>query len=267
MKLSASIVTYNSNPDVTQALESIEHIYCFHNLKVYVIDNCSTDNTVDFVKKRYPFVNVIETTKNGGYGYGHNQVIEKLTSDIHFIINPDIRFGITTLRETASFLLGRNDIAICTPEMRTSTGGYEFPPKQQPKIRYIVARFFSQFRFLQKWRDEYTMKEKVMNNNGNPFDISFCSGAFMAIKTAYFKQVGGFDDRYFLYYEDADLTRKLLKLGRCVCIPTLSVIHDGKRDAYKSALLRKIMIASMLKYFCKWGFFSSCFESLFSFSK
>lgn len=254
MRLSASIVTYNSISDVGGAIESLRNSDCFEDIDIYVIDNCSNDGTTDHVRQNYPFVTVIENDKNGGYGYGHNKVLEAIDSEIHFIVNPDITFGPTLISGVVSFLRGAEEVSVCTPEMLTEKGEFVFPPKSTPRIRYIIARFFGNIKIFSKWRDEYTMKEKVTNNDGKPFDIEFCSGAFMAIRTEVFKKVKGFDECFFLYYEDADLTRRLLKYGRCVCLPNLSVIHEGKREAYHSTKIRKIMIRSMMKYFLKWAF-------------
>ena len=254
MKISISIVTYNSLDDIGDVLNCIGKSDCISDIELYISDNCSSDGTVGYIKNNFPFAHIIENSKNGGYGYGHNVVIEKVKSDIHFIINPDIRFDEHTLSTTASFLMNNDDVVLCTPEMVTENGEFVFPPKAQPRLHFIVGRFLRNVSFFSKWRKEYVMYERVTNNNGAPFDIEFCSGAFMAIKTDYLKQVDGFDDRYFLYYEDADLTRKLLKCGRCVCIPKLSIIHEGKREAYRSSTIRKIMLSSMFKYFRKWGF-------------
>lgn len=253
MKISISIVTYNSMEDVGGVLDCIQNCDCFSDIDLYVVDNASTDGTADFVSQNYPFATVIRSETNGGYGHGHNQVLSRISSDVHFVINPDIRFENYTLSQTAAYLLASEDVALCTPEMFTEKGDFVFPPKAQPRIHYVVGRFLHGRKPFAKWSDAYSMKDQVQNKQGEPFDIGFCSGAFMAIKTEYLKQVGGFDDRYFLYYEDADLTRKLLALGRCVCHPGLSIIHEGKRAAYKSREMRRIMIRSMIKYFGKWG--------------
>ncbi|SDB26665.1 hypothetical protein SAMN02910317_01321 [Ruminococcaceae bacterium FB2012] len=254
MKYSVSIVTYNSIDDIGEVLNCLQKSDIFQDIETFVIDNCSTDGTVDYVVKNYPFVKVIKNKRNGGYGYGHNAAIGKIHSKVHFIINPDIRFDTELIRKTGNFLLNSKSTVICTPEMVSENGDFVFPPKAQPKLHLIFARFFRKIRFFEKWRKEYSMHEKVMNNDGKPFNIDFCSGAFMAIKTKYYKKVKGFDDRYFLYYEDADLTRKLLKYGACKCVPSLSVIHEGKRAAYHSLKCSMIMISSMVKYFSKWGF-------------
>ena len=253
MKISISIVTYNSMEDIDGVLESIQNCDCFADIELFVIDNASTDGTAEHVKQKYPFAKVISSQTNGGYGHGHNQALPHLSSDVHFVINPDIRFEKDILSQTARFLLDSEDVALCTPEMFTEDGKYVYPPKAQPRLHYIAARFLGRLKCLQKWRDAYVMADQVRHNDGAPFDIGFCSGAFMAIKTKYLQEVKGFDDRYFLYYEDADLTRKLLKYGRCVCIPKLSIIHEGKRAAYRSREMRKIMIRSMIRYFGKWG--------------
>ena len=253
MKISASIVTYNSVSDVDGVIKDLMNSDCYPNIDIYVIDNCSTDNTVQHIKSHFPSIKVVPNNINGGYGYGHNTVINWIDSDIHLIINPDIRFDGTLIRKIAEYLTNNDEVSMCTPEMILESGEYVFPPKSQPKLHYIVGRYLKNVKMLSGWRDKYTMKNSVVNSNKSPFEIGFCSGAFMAIKTKYYKMVKGFDDRYFLYYEDADLTRKISQYGKCMCVPTLLIVHEGKREAYHSKRSRKTMISSMIKYFNKWG--------------
>lgn len=88
-----------------------------------------------------------------------------------------------------------------------------------------------------------------------PVDIQYSTGCFMVCRTNALKKVGGFDERYFLHFEDADLTREMLKVGRVVYNPNVHVTHAWHRDNIKNKKIGKIAMQSMRLYFKKWGYF------------
>ena len=85
------------------------------------------------------------------------------------------------------------------------------------------------------------------------FDAPYLSGCCMVIRTSSFISIGGFDERYFLYLEDADITRSLSGVGRCLHFPRVSVVHSWGRGNYKSFRLLFVNLISSFKYFLKWG--------------
>ena len=90
-------------------------------------------------------------------------------------------------------------------------------------------------------------------NYDSVFEAPYLSGCCMLIRTTSFIAVGGFDERYFLYLEDADITRSLSSIGRCLHLPTLSVVHNWGRGNYRSLRLLVVNLISAFKYFTKWG--------------
>ena len=86
-----------------------------------------------------------------------------------------------------------------------------------------------------------------------PTEIEFCTGSFSAVDTAAFKAVGGFDEDYFMYVEDADLTQKVLQKGTVWLAPQFSAIHAWHRAAMRDAGKFKMQLVSMGRYFKKWG--------------
>ena len=85
-------------------------------------------------------------------------------------------------------------------------------------------------------------------------DIGFCTGSFFVMRTQVFQKIGGFDEGYFMYVEDADITRKALAEGRVCYVPVTSVTHAWHRDTHKSARSFLRQLRSMGRYWKKWGF-------------
>ena len=85
------------------------------------------------------------------------------------------------------------------------------------------------------------------------FEAPYLSGCCMLIRSEAFRRAGGFDERYFLYLEDADLTRSLARDGRCVHLPVAAVVHNWGRGNYRNLWLMAVNLASAWHYFCKWG--------------
>lgn len=252
MKLKASlcIVTYNNRDNILKAIGSVLEHTKGTKLDIYVCDNNSSDGTPDMVEKEFPAVKVIRNEKNAGFGAGHNTIINMLDSDFHFIVNPDIMLTDDTVTQMCGFMSDNPDIAMAVPKFLYEDGREQFTPKLTPTVKYMLGgrleRFGGVFR---KWRREYTFADR---NVTEVTDVGFCSGCFVVIRTDVFRKVGGFDERYFLYSEDADLTRTAKKYGRTVYAPQFSVIHLWERAYMKSPKYFLIQLSSMVKYFRKW---------------
>ncbi|MGD6856666.1 glycosyltransferase family 2 protein [Bacillus infantis] len=250
-KISASIVTYNNEREIRGVLDSLLASSVIDLLDVYVVDNCSSDRTLEIINTNYSNVNVIKMENNVGYGSGHNAAIQKVESKYHFIINPDIKFDNNLIENITSYFERNKDVVLCIPNIHDINDELKYPPKKDPTIRYLVGRYFSSFgRTFRKWADDYECKNI---NLAAPVEIEFCSGSFMVARSDLLKEIEGFDSRYFLYFEDADLSRKMREYGKVVCNPNYSVQHEGKRDSHKSIKGLKMMLSSMVRYFNKWG--------------
>ena len=250
MKITVSVVTYNSQNDIRGVLDSLMASDCADSTTVYVVDNGSTDSTVDIVTGEYPAVELIRSD-NVGYGAGNNKVLKKAASDYHFVINPDVLFEPELLSGVVACMEETPACVLCTPGVYEADGTLIHSPKKSPRLRYIMARFLPwKLKLLQTWRDEFA---DYGNQSKVPYPIDICAGLFMAMRTAAAQAIGGFDERFFLYYEDTDLSRRMKEQGEVLCLPHLRIVHNEKRAAYHSKTARKHMIRSLIRYFNKWG--------------
>ncbi len=248
--ITVSIVTYNSGDEINILLDSIEKCSSFKELSVFVVDNNSKDNTVEIIKKQYPWVNLIENKENLGFGKAHNLVIRNVESKYHIVANPDIQIFEDTIEKAVSYLKSNNDVSIVTPFVLNTDGTQQFLPKEYPSMKYMIGGMFEKyFKFCKKLRDEYTWKNKKITQ---PTEVNFCTGAFMICNTSSLHKVNGFDERYFLHFEDADLTRELKKVGKAIYNPNIKVIHKWHRENKKINKSFWVALKSMFIYMKKW---------------
>ena len=248
MNITGCIVTYNNADCIEICINSLFRCFKKYSFTLYISDNGSTDGTVELIEKRFPDVILINNRKNLGFGMGHNQILPTINHGYHFIINPDIYVDSDVMGNLIDYMEENPDIGIITPLIKNVDGSIQHLPKRTPTIRYLGLSKLPGFHYLRK---EYTRENE---NLTQPTEISFCTGCFFCIRSALLKEISGFDKRFFMYFEDADLTREVRLSGyKIVYYPFTYVIHRWKRDNVKSlkGIFREIY--SMIKYFNKWG--------------
>ncbi|MBQ8204015.1 MAG: glycosyltransferase family 2 protein [Clostridia bacterium] len=239
--ISAAIVTYNDLDKVKDAYYSIKENTKRYPLKLYIIDNGSEDNLVDFFKDFD--VTVIENGKNLGFGAAHNKALGLSLGKYHFIVNPDIEIKSDVLSDMVDFMEKNGDICLAMPDILNSDGTRQYLPKEIPTAKSLFLG-----RFSDEIRKKYVWADKAFEG---VTDIDFCSGCFMCIKTDVFRELNGFDERYFMYLEDADLTLRAKKYGRVVINTGVSVFHRWERESSKKIKYLIIHICSALKFLAK----------------
>ncbi len=247
--VSVSIVTYNSAAQIQTVLDSLFQTTVGVDLKVFVVDNASSDNTCELVS-RYDGVTLIALDENVGFGAGHNHAIRRTASDYHVILNPDITFDTDVLTALADYLDKDDTAVLATPLIFNTDGTPQAVPRVLPKPRYMFAGQLERLGgVFVRWRDEYTRRKEIF---ATPTPVTFCTGCFMMVRTEALKAVGGFDDRFFMYMEDADLSRRLSDHGRLMLVPSVRVTHEWEKASGKSLRFLKIHLRSMRQYFRKW---------------
>lgn len=240
--ISASVVTYNDGDTAQNVCRAITENTKRYPFKLYVIDNASFDGTVDSLSGME--LTLIRNIKNIGFGAAHNVSLEHELGKYHFIVNPDIEFTSDLLSDITDFMEENPDIALCMPNVLNPDGTVQYLPKEIPTFKRIFLG-----RFSESVRDEYTRRDMPLDTVS---DINFCSGSFMCIKTEVFKSLGGFDKKYFMYLEDADLTLKAQKYGRTVIAPQFTVTHKWQRESAKKLKYLLIHTASAIKFLWFW---------------
>lgn len=256
VKLSISIVVYKKYDDVLLAIDSIER---FTNpalsKQVYIIDNsCYSDENhykQAFLQslKKYTDVEYIDTRKNVGFGKGHNFVLPWLDSDFHAIVNPDIVLYSDVFTPLIDFLNKNEDVGMTAPILTDEYNRALRVYRRDLTILDLLCRYVH-IPFFRKRVDFHTMEDVDKTKD---FECPFIQGSFLVVKTDIFKNVGGFDDRYFMYAEDADLCRTIRKKNKVVVHPAVKVVHKWEKASHTSFKLMRIHALSLMKYFNKWG--------------
>ena len=249
--VSGCIVTYNNMGTLPDTLKSIFENCDPEIFKLYVVDNGSTDGTAEFIKNNYPQVELIETGENLGFGKGHNRVLDKLNSKYHIIINPDITIRDDVIGIIRDYFDDHEDVGIVSPKICFPDGRLQILGKRNPKIKYLVASRMRNEKEPGKTLSEYAMLETGLDDE---MDIEVASGCFLAIRSDLFKKLSGFDERYFMYFEDFDLSREVSSLARIRYFPQAIVYHEWGRESKRNMKLKTVHICSMMKYYLKWSF-------------
>ena len=246
--LNISIVLYNHTLS-----EIAQLVACMRksNLvsQVYLIDNSPIENsefkTLD--------VFYIFTGKNIGYGAAHNIAIRKTMEEnlpYHLVINPDISFAPSILSDIVDFMNNNSDIGLLMPKIFYPSGEIQYLCKLIPTPFDLIFRRFLPKRWTQKRTEKFELRSSGYNRVLN---VPYLSGCFMFLRTEAIRKVGLFDERFFMYPEDIDLTRRIHRHFRTVFYPDVSIVHFHTQSSYVNARMLIIHIVNMIKYFNKWG--------------
>lgn len=244
------IVTYNNMATIEKALSSL-YACTKAPFTLYIVDNGSTDGTPEFIEKNFPDAVVIRSASNVGFGAGHNSVIGMLDSEYHAIINPDIILRDDIISDMAAYLDEHPDAGMLSPQIKFPDGRPQILGKRNPSLRYLTASRMRGSGEPGKLLREYAMLDEDLSK---PTPIENATGCFMFIRTELFKKLGGFDERYFMYFEDCDLTREVNSVSKVLYYPDVTVYHEWGRESKKNFKLKLVQINSMLHYFAKWSF-------------
>ena len=219
--VTGSIVTYNNISTIAKTLETLFGETKDIDFKLYVLDNGSSDGTPEYIEKNYPDVTVIRSGKNVGFGAGHNIIINQVESKYHAVINPDIVLTQNAVKKMADYMDGNPEIGLLSPRICFPDGRDQILGKRNPHLKYLVA---SRLRGDEpsKLLKEYAMLDCDLSK---PTEIENATGCFMFIRTDVLKSIGGFDDGFFMYFEDADLARRINEVSKCVYYPDAVVNH------------------------------------------
>lgn len=254
--LSVAIVAYNDYADIVTAIESCER-YTSKDItkKIYIVDNSSSNSDFDTDRKRlkekialYEDIEYLDTGENLGFGKGNNYVLPMIDSRFHAIVNPDIVFIEDAFKKIIQFMQYQ-DIGMCIPKIVDEKGNIQLAYRRDPTICDMFIRFFCKNMFRKRVA-YHTLQDK---DYSKPFQVPFGQGSFLVIRTELFKTLGGFDDRYFMYLEDADLCRQVNRCSRLMYCPDATVIHKWEQASHRNFELFKVHLESAYKYFRKWG--------------
>ena len=251
-----SLVSYNQRYDIERLLPSLLSAALNLQTEILLVDCNSNDGTVQFVHDLFPQVDVFVNLKRAGYGENHNINLERAQGRYFVIMNSDMLVDKDILINLITFIDKHEDIGVVSPNILNEDGTVQGLNKRYPTItdlfiRRFIPRYFSEFPIVRKRLDYYEMRDIGYDHI---YDVPCLSGSFMFCRTDLLRKLRGFDPKYFLYFEDFDLCRRVQKTHRTVYNPCASVIHFWKRGAHFNWVFTYYFIRSAFLYFNRWGY-------------
>ena len=249
--ITASLVLYNTKENDLRKV-----ICCVQKSiidKLYIIDNSPNDYLRPLVVDLTNKGEYLYGQGNVGYGKAHNIGIRKAIenhSDYHVVLNPDIYFEADVISSLKAFGDRHPDIGLMLPKVIYPNGDLQYLCKLMPSPLDIFGRRFFPAKFLEKRNERYEMHKMGYDKNWN---CPILSGCFMFMKVDVLKKTGGFDERFFMYFEDFDLMRRLHSISKTVFYPQKTIVHDHAAEHHTNKALLKASIRSAIQYFNKWG--------------
>ena len=210
-QISLVIVNYNSKSVIGN---SLKHLLCVKD--VVIVDNASSDNSVDFIRETFPGVRVILMDQNRGFGTGINAGIKTCQTKYTLVVSPDTEVTLESLKQLYYEGEKNDNTAIVAPSLMVPGYGPE-----------IWVRGYSE-----------TLHSKALFTADGAFCTWFISGAVMLCKTAIFNNIGGFDEKIFLYNEDLDLSIRMQRAGfSMIYLPQVKAVHLNSQSTKPSKRL------------------------------
>ena len=264
-QVSLVIVNYNVKHFLDQCLSSVKKA-CEHvDAEVYVVDNASTDGSVEMIQKNHPWVKCIASKENLGFSKGNNLALRRANGEYVLLLNPDTIIEENTLKECIEFMNKRPDAGALGVKMIDGSGQFLPESKRglpQPKAAFYkifgLSKLFPNSKRFGKYHLSYLNKEDI-------HQIDVLSGAFMFIKKEALDKAGLFDEQFFMYGEDIDLSYRIQQAGyKNYYSPKPRIIHFKGESTKKNSLnYVKLFYGAMLIFYNK--HFAKSSRNLFSF--
>lgn len=196
----------------------------------------------------WPHAKVLSGHGNVGYGAGHNLAIRAAATPAHLVLNPDVALDANALRSGVA-TLALPSVVLVGAVGRDGDGKPGYLSKRMPSVWTFFLRGFAPAWLKQRCAAQLAHYEYRDLPTDRVRDVILVSGAFMLCRTNALRAVGGFDERYFLHFEDLDLSLRLARQGRVVSDPEVTLIHHGGNSASRGLAHLRVFVRSGLRFF------------------
>ncbi len=195
---------------------------------------------------------IILPGKNLGFGTAHNIGL-KVNSDYHLIVNADVILDVNSLKKAISFMEKNENCGLLSPLAHWEDGKRQYLCKRMPKLFDLLLRGFAPAKIKSLFKnrlDHYEMAD-VTNESDIYWNPPIVSGCFMFFRTNVWKETNGFDPKFFLYFEDFDLSLRTRKISDIAYVPQVRIVHHGGNAAKKGYKHITMFVSSMIYFFVK----------------
>jgi N-acetylglucosaminyl-diphospho-decaprenol L-rhamnosyltransferase len=254
--LSVVVVSYNTAHLLKRMFAALDRAKGSLRLQIIVVDNASTDNSVDILEAQYPAVTLIKNSKNVGFGRANNQAISHITGRHTLLLNTDAFVAPETLEKTISFMDSHPRCGIVGVKLVSEDG------MLQPSCRYFPTPWnvFLQKTGLARLFPGHRLVDNFSWDHASVRPCDWVPGCFYLVRGKVIEQIGLFDPRFFLYYEEVDHCRAVKTAGwEVIYYPSTEVVHIGGESAKSNSAISKVgrqisplQIESELLYYRKY---------------
>ena len=237
--VSAILVNYNAGRELAMALQSIADDMAAQPWEAVVVDNASSDGSAGEVAAFAPHARLVQNRQNVGFARGVNQGLAATAASTVLIMNPDCRLEQGAFGVLNGELQRDEGVALVGPRILNPDGSVQGSARGDPDM---LTGLFGRSTALRRALPNLAVSKRnvVADAGGGSTDVDWVSGACMLARRSALERVRGFDERYFLYWEDADLCRRLRGEGyRIRYVPTATAVH---RVGHSSRVVRSSAI-------------------------
>jgi N-acetylglucosaminyl-diphospho-decaprenol L-rhamnosyltransferase len=237
LSVSTMTVIFNSGEDVLDCIASLQAAGKNLQLEIIVVDNASTNEIPARIKQQFPEITYIQSEQNLGFGGGNNLAFRYSHGDFILCSNPDLVLNADALTMMLQYLQEHHEVGVVGP--RTLDESSE--PAITARAEYTLWRLWAKYWAVDKFFPWLVYKNypTQVKESTVPFDADWLQGSCLLIRRQAFEAVGGFDETFFLYMEDADLCERIHQQGwRIVYLPQAEVHHHGGTTTSRFHLIR-----------------------------
>ncbi|EAQ96245.1 glycosyltransferase family 2 protein [Congregibacter litoralis] len=264
--LSVSIVVHNSCLDqlritLNSLLVSVAALEEFlpEPVAITLLDNCSAPDYYEKLQALLSDMAIAESPslcfalhrsdKNSGFGGGHNQLSRLQPGRYFLILNPDVELAADALREALGYLESHDEVVALNPYCERGDGSREYLCKRYPSVLDLLLRGLPLAGLRQLFSRRLAYYEYRDAVAEDPRPVTLLSGACLLCRSEAFTAVGRFDERFFMYFEDFDLSRRLKSRGELVFLPGMRIVHHGGFAARKGSQHIRWFARSAVRFF------------------
>lgn len=257
--VTVSIVVHST--PLAQLEKALDCLLASEAARIYVIDN-SADDRLEVVRGKDPRI-TYRHVANRGFGAGHNEAlreilspegsdIDNVSSGYHLVMNADVWWEGDIIGSLASYMDSNPDVGLVMPKVFYPDGQLQYACRMLPTPWDVFAKRFLPGRLTHARMERYLL---AVHDHDKPLNCPYLLGSFLFFRLEAFRQCGVFDERFFMYPEDIDITRRLHEKWKTMYWPGVSIVHEHAAASRKSMKMLRIHISNMIRYFNKWGWF------------
>lgn len=223
--VSVIIVSYNVSELLDTCLATLKKFTQSVSYEVIVVDSASSDDSVAMVQKKHPWVKLIAKSENVGFVKGNNLGLQEATGKHILYLNPDIELIEDAIGPLYRYLETHDSVGIVGCKLLNTDRSHQSS----------IGNFT---RLTNLWR-EYALREKMgqhpVHHPETPTPVEVLLGACLLVRGSFVREIGGFDERYFMYHEETDLCRTAQEHGlQIIYFPDVAMIHHGSKSSTSS---------------------------------